>query len=264
MTAELPELLVGAGTILSADQAARAVRAGARFIVSPAYIDEVVEYCLEHEIPVLPGIMNPDGIARGLAHGLEVLKFFPAGASGGVTMLDALAAPFGSVQFVPTGGIDASNLAHYARRPQVLAIGGSWMVKPELVEAENWMAVERLCRQAVFALHGFAFAHIGINGENEAACRTIAGTLEGLFNFTPRDGGDSIFMSDLIEITKSPFLGEKGHLAIRCHQVERAVAYFAAAGISARPETAKGDKGLLKSIYLDLELGGFALHLLKS
>jgi len=262
MQAEVPDLLVGAGTVLTAVQAAKAIAAGARFIVSPAYVEEVVDYCLERDVPVLPGIMNPDGVAKGLAKGLEVLKFFPAGASGGTAMLDALAAPFGGVKFVPTGGIDASNLAGYAQRPHVLAIGGSWMVKPELVETEDWPAIERLCREAVSALHGFAFAHLGINGQDEAACRTLAGAFERLFALAPKEGTGSIFLSDRIEITKTPFLGEKGHIALRCHQVERAVAHFAAMGIATRPETARSDKGLLKSIYLDLELGGFALHLL--
>jgi 2-dehydro-3-deoxyphosphogluconate aldolase/(4S)-4-hydroxy-2-oxoglutarate aldolase len=264
MSAELPELLVGAGTVLNADQAARAIQAGARFIVSPCFVDEVVDYCLERGVPVLPGIMNPDGVARGLAKGLEVLKFFPAGASGGTTMLDALAGPFGSVKFIPTGGIDAGNVGAYARRASVLAIGGSWMVPPDRVEAEDWAAVEALCHAAVFALHGFAFAHLGINGPDEAGCRQMAGSFERLFNLAPREGSGSIFAGDMIEITKQPFLGTKGHLAIRCNQVERAVAYFRDLGIAAKPETGKNEKGTLKSIYLDLELGGFAVHLLKN
>ncbi len=264
MSAEIPGLLVGAGTVLTAAQAARAIGAGARFIVSPAYVQEVVDYCLQKGVPVLPGVTNPDGVARGLAQGLEVLKFFPAEASGGTTMLDALAGPFGAVKFIPTGGIDVANLGEYARRPQVLAIGGSWMVKQDLVESEQWEAVERLCREAVFALHGFSFAHLGINGQDEASCRTMTGVLAGLFGLKSREGAGSIFLDERIEITKMPFLGEKGHIAIHCNQVERAVAYFAAASIATRPETAKSDKGLLKSIYLDLELGGFALHLLRA
>jgi 2-dehydro-3-deoxyphosphogluconate aldolase/(4S)-4-hydroxy-2-oxoglutarate aldolase len=264
MSAEIPELLVGAGTVLTVDQAERAVAAGAQFIVSPCYVDAVVEYCVERQIPVLPGVVNPDGVAKGLAQGLEVLKFFPAGTSGGTGMLDALAGPFGGVKFIPTGGIDAENLSSYARRANVLAIGGSWMVRPELVEAENWPAVERLCREAVFALHDFSFAHLGIDGQDEAGARSVAGRFEQLFNFAPKEGHSSIFATSRIEVTKTPCPGAKGHLAIRCNQVERAVAYFAAAGIAARPETARTEKGHLKAIYLDLELGGFAVHLLRA
>lgn len=263
MTAELPDLLVGAGTVLTAAQAAKAVDAGARFIVSPCWVDEVVDHCLERGIPVLPGVVNPDGVAKGLARGLEVLKFFPAGASGGTAMLDALAGPFGAVKFVPTGGVDAGNLGAYARRANVLAVGGSWMVRGDLVDTGNWAEVERLCREAVAALHGFAFAHLGINGPDEAGCQALAGTLERLFSLAPKATGSSIFAGGQIEVTRTPGPGEKGHIALRCNQVERAVAYLAGSGIAARPETARTDRGSLKSIYLDLELGGFRFHLVR-
>jgi len=262
MAEELPDLLVGAGTVLSADQAALAIGAGAKFIVSPCFVDGVVAYCKERGVPVLPGVVNPDGVAKGLARGLEALKFFPAGAAGGTAMLDALAAPFGSVKFVPTGGIDAGNLAGYARRASVLAVGGSWMVRPELVEAENWPAVEQLCREAVAALHGFSFGHLGINAADEAGCRSLAGAFETLFHFAPKEGG-SIFAGDRIEVLKTPGAGEKGHVAIRCNQVERAVAYLAGCGIGTRAGSARAEGGLLRSVFLDLELGGFAIHLLK-
>jgi 2-dehydro-3-deoxyphosphogluconate aldolase/(4S)-4-hydroxy-2-oxoglutarate aldolase len=263
LAAELPELLVGAGTVLSADQAAQAIRAGAKFVVSPCFVDEVVACCQERGVPVLPGVVNADGVAKGLARGLEVLKFFPAGAAGGTAMLDALAAPFGSVQFVPTGGIDAGNLAAYARRACVLAVGGSWMVRTELVEAEDWPAVERLCREAVAALHGFSFAHLGINAIDEAGCRSLAGTFQALFNLAPREGGNSIFAGECIEVLKAPGAGEKGHIAIRCNQVERAVACLAGAGIGTRAGSARSDQGRLRSVYLDLDLGGFAVHLVR-
>ncbi|MDR3673144.1 MAG: bifunctional 4-hydroxy-2-oxoglutarate aldolase/2-dehydro-3-deoxy-phosphogluconate aldolase [Holophaga sp.] len=264
MAAQVPDLLVGAGTVLTVDQATRAVRAGARFLVSPCYVDEVVAYGRSQGIPVLPAVTNPDGVARGLAQGLEVLKFFPAGASGGTATLDALAGPFGTMAFVPTGGINAANLADYARRPNVLAVGGSWMVKPGLVASGDWATVTRLCREAVAALHGFAFAHLGINTPAEQTCRDLAGTFARLFALPCREGRNSIFAGDRIEITKQPFPGEQGHIAISCNQVQRAVAYFAAAGIAARPETAKLAKGRCKAIYLDLELGGFAVHLVQA
>jgi 2-dehydro-3-deoxyphosphogluconate aldolase/(4S)-4-hydroxy-2-oxoglutarate aldolase len=263
LTAEVPELLVGAGTVLNLDQADRAVRAGARFLVSPSWVDEVVHYGLDSGVPVLPGVASPDGVARGLALGLEVLKFFPAGLSGGTAMLDAFAGPFGAARFVPTGGIDAGNLAGYASRGNVLAVGGTWMVRPDLVEGEQWEAVERLCREAVAALHGFAFAHLGVNGQDEGTSRAMAGLLERLFHLAPREGTSSIFAGDRMELTKAPGLGAHGHIAIRCNQVERAVAYLAGQDIAARPETAKLERGRLKAIYLELDLGGFAVHLVK-
>jgi len=264
MSAEVPGLVVGAGTVLSVAQAAAAKEAGARFIVSPAYIPAVVDYCLGAGLPVLPGVTGPDGIAAGVERGLEVFKFFPAEASGGLPMLDALSAPFGGIKFVPTGGIDAANVGAYARKAYILAVGGSWMVKADLIEAGDWAGIERLCREAVLALHGFSFAHMGVNGASEAEARERARLFAELFGIPAKEGASSIFAGESVELTKSPFPGERGHIGIRCNDVERAVARFASLGVKARPETAKSDKGKLKAIYLELEIGGFAIHLVKA
>lgn len=261
---EVPGILVGAGTVLTVDQAERAVGAGAAFIVSPCYVDEVVAFCQRRGVPVLPAVTNPDGIARGLAQGLEVLKFFPAGVAGGLPALEAFAGPFGAMRFVPTGGVNAANLGDYARQPNVLAVGGSWMVKPELVAAGDWAGVARLCREAVAALHGFAFAHMGISTPAEDAGRTLAGEFTRLFALPGREGASSIFAGDRIEITRPPFPGSHGHIAIRCNQVDRAVAYLKGAGVAVRPGTARSAKGRCQAVYLDLELGGFAVHLLQA
>jgi 2-dehydro-3-deoxyphosphogluconate aldolase/(4S)-4-hydroxy-2-oxoglutarate aldolase len=264
MSAEVPELLVGAGTVTTRELAASAVEAGARFVVCPAWDDGVVDYCLERGVPVLPGVSGPDGVARGLAKGIEALKFFPAEASGGVRMLDALAGPFGSMRFVPTGGIDASNLGEYARRAQVLAVGGSWMVKDEQVEAGDWAGIERVCREAALALHGFSFAHLGINGSTPEAASKDAAALSSLFGISAKEGASSIFMSGTIELLKAPYLGERGHIAIRCNDVERALARFRGMGVGILPDTERTEKGKLRTVYLDLSIGGFAVHLLRA
>lgn len=264
IVSEVPGILVGAGTVLSVEQARAAKAAGARFIVSPAYVDAVVDYCIDEGLPVLPGVAGPDGVAKGVGRGLTVFKFFPAEASGGVAMLDAISAPFGGVKFVPTGGIDSSNIGAYARRPQILAVGGSWMVKPDMVESADWGGVERLCREAVSALHGFAFAHLGVNCEDEGASRSASARFGELFGLAAKEGASSIFAGDSIELTKRLFPGAKGHIAIKCNDVERAVARFARAGIGVKADTAKSEKGKMKAIYLDLELGGFAIHLLRA
>ncbi len=264
MRREVPGLLVGAGTVTSVEQARSARKAGARFIVSPAFVPAVVDWCLAEGLPVLPGVTGPDGIAQGLERGLGVFKFFPAELSGGVPMLDALAAPFAGIKFVPTGGVDASNIGAYARRPQVLAVGGSWMVRPDMVEAGDWAGIERLCREAVNALHGFAFAHLGVNGASEEEARDRARLFSELFGIAPKEGASSIFAGDSIELTKSPFPGARGHIGLRCNDVERALARLESAGIRSRPETAKSDKGRLKAIYLELEIGGFAIHLVRA
>jgi Entner-Doudoroff aldolase len=259
-----PSLLVGAGTVTSAAVAKAAVEAGAAFVVSPAWDEGVVDFCLERGVAVLPGVSGPDGVARGLAKGLGALKFFPAEASGGVAMLDALAGPFAAMRFVPTGGIDAGNIGDYARHRQVLAVGGSWMVKSELIASGDWASIERLCREAVLALHGFRFAHVGVNHAEAAEAADDATRLAALFGMAPKEGASSIFMSGAIELMKSQHLGEKGHIAIRCNSVERGLAYLKRQGINALGDTIRSDGAVATSAYLDLSIGGFALHLVRA
>ncbi len=149
LTAELPELLVGAGTILSIDQVRSAMDAGAQFIVSPGFNPTVVDYCLEHSICVVPGVNNPSQIERALERQLEVVKFFPAEASGGLSFLKAVAAPYSDILFMPTGGINLQNLLSYLSFPRVMACGGSWMVKADLTSAGNFAEIEKRTREAV-------------------------------------------------------------------------------------------------------------------
>jgi 2-dehydro-3-deoxyphosphogluconate aldolase/(4S)-4-hydroxy-2-oxoglutarate aldolase len=260
-----PDTLVGAGTIINAAQLRQALEAGAQFIVSPGWVDEVVDACLAAGVPVYPGVTGPDGVAKALNRGLEVVKFFPAEASGGVTMLDALAGPFGGMKFMPTGGIDAENLASYAKKKYVHGIGGSWMVKPDLVDNGQWDEITRLSRAAVYKLHGFRLAHVGINSGDADQARAAAALLTELFGIPAKEGNSSIFAGkdNEMEIMKSPFRGTHGHLAIAVHNVERAAAYLATKGIKTVPETLREEGGQQKSVYLDLELNGFALHLVR-
>ena len=144
-----PSLLVGAGTVLSAGQAARAVDAGARFVVSPGFDPEVVAWCTDRGVPVFPGVATPTDIMAALRAGLDTVKFFPAGQLGGPAMLKALGGPFRTVRFIPTGGVDASNVGTYLALPNVIAVGGTWMVPPALLGAGDWAGVERLTREAV-------------------------------------------------------------------------------------------------------------------
>lgn len=148
MTNQHPEMLIGAGTVLSAEQANRAVSAGAKFIVSPGTNPEVVEFCLDNNIPVTPGVCTPSEVEAGLGFGLDVLKFFPAEQAGGVAFIKAISAPYRNVKFMPTGGISPSNLKDYLACPAVLACGGSWMVKGQLIKDGNFAEITRLCREA--------------------------------------------------------------------------------------------------------------------
>ena len=145
----IPEMLVGAGTVLDIDQVELAYRAGSQFVVTPGFNPAVVEACLETGLPVLPGINNPTGVERALGFGLDAVKFFPAEASGGVPFLRALFGPYPFVRFVPTGGIGPDNLGDYLALPNVLACGGSWIVSPALVRASRFDEIARLAGGAV-------------------------------------------------------------------------------------------------------------------
>ncbi len=263
MSAECAGLLVGAGTVTSPELAKTAVKAGARFIVSPGFNPATVDWCQEQGVPVYPGVNSPSMIEAGLAKGLKVLKFFPAEASGGMAMIEALAAPFDGIKFMPTGGINMSNLASYVSHPAILAVGGSWMVKADMIQSGQWDAIASLCSQAVTAVQGFSFAHIGINLPDAATAKGVAGLFEGM-GFPLKDGNSSIFAGSFFEVMKQPFLGAMGHIAIKCNSIERALAYLARQGFKGKPDTAKMDNGYLKVIYLDKEIGGFAVHLTRT
>ena len=146
MASEFPEMFVGAGTVLTID---RAVAAGAKFIVSPGFDPEIVDYCIEKNIPIYPGCITPSEIAQAVKRGLEVIKFFPAEQFGGVSTIKALAAPYTSVKFMPTGGVSAQNLENYLSFNKIIACGGSWMVKGDLVKAGKFDEITELVKEAV-------------------------------------------------------------------------------------------------------------------
>ena len=149
LTAKFPNMVVGAGTILTVEQAEQAKSAGAKFVVTPGFDAQVVDWCLANEMPVTPGVITPTEINMALNKGLNILKFFPAEASGGIKLLKAVGGPYGTVKFIPTGGINAANLADYIRLGNVHACGGSWMVKKQLIADGNFAEITQLARQAV-------------------------------------------------------------------------------------------------------------------
>lgn len=149
MSEKYPEMLVGAGTVLTIEQVDRAVGAGAKFIVSPGFDPEIVDYCLEKKIPVFPGCITPSEVAQAVKRGLKVVKFFPAEQAGGVAMIKAMAAPYMMVKFMPTGGISAKNLKDYLSFNKILCCGGSWMVKGDLVKNGEFDKIRELTKEAV-------------------------------------------------------------------------------------------------------------------
>lgn len=263
LTNELPELLVGAGTVLTIVQAKRATEAGAKFIVSPGYNPKVVDYCVENGIPVTPGLNNPTVLEVALERGLEVVKFFPAESSGGLKFLKDMAAPYSGVKFIPTGGINAENLNTYLAYDRVHACGGSWMVKADLISSGKFDEIRMLAKGAVSRMLGFEFVHLGINEESEQKATGVANNLSDLFNFPVKVGSSSVFAGKGFEVMKKPYLGKKGHVAIATNNIERAIAYLERKSVPILPETAREKEGKLQAIYIDREISGFAVHLLQ-
>ncbi len=265
MSKAFPEMLVGAGTVLTPAQADAAVAAGAKFIVSPGLNPDVVRHCVEHGYPITPGVCTPGEVETALSFGLEVVKFFPAEAAGGLAMIKAMSAPYGKLKFMPTGGVNAKNLNEYLAFSKILACGGSWMVTADLINAGKFDEIERLTREAVNTMLGFELAHVGINAADAAEADGVANTFASLFDLPKKEGNSSVFLGTLIEVMKAPGYGANGHIAIRTNSIVRAVRYLESKGVKMNPESAKTDaNGKLKAIYLQDAIGGFAVHLVQA
>ena len=264
MVKACPDMLVGAGTVLTTAQVDEAVAAGAKFIVSPGLNPNVVKYCVERDIPVMPGINNPSGIEQAMELGLKVVKFFPAEPSGGLNMLKAMAAPYGGVRFMPTGGISPSNVGDYLAWNRIIACGGSWMVPAKMLAEGNFEGIKKLAREAVDTMLNLRFTHLGVNCRDEDECRGAAATANALFGFASDERSMSIFAGTPLEFMKAPGRGTMGHVAIATPSVDRAVYHLTRRGAKFDESSAQYDKdGSLKFIYIADEIAGFAYHLVK-
>ncbi|HEX3077097.1 MAG TPA: bifunctional 4-hydroxy-2-oxoglutarate aldolase/2-dehydro-3-deoxy-phosphogluconate aldolase [Lachnospiraceae bacterium] len=264
MATNYPEMLIGAGTVLTTKQVDEAVEAGASFIVSPGLNPKVVKYCVDKGIPVTPGCANPSDVEQAIELGLDVVKFFPAEAAGGLNMIKSMAAPYVNMKFMPTGGISAKNLNSYLDFNKIIACGGSWMVNGDYINAGEFDKIKELTKEAVEMMLGFELAHVGINAKEESEAHVAADTFNSLFGFTKKVGNGSIFAGTGIEIMKTPYLGQSGHIAIKTNYIKRAVAYIERNHVKFNYDSAKyNEKGNLVAIYLEREIGGFAVHLLQ-
>lgn len=259
IVAEVPDMLVGAGTVLTKEQADRAIDAGVSFIVSPGFNPEITKYVLDKGMLMIPGTASPGEMEQAMGMGLSVVKFFPAEQNGGVAKLKALAGPYTTLRWMPTGGVNEKNLLDYIKFNKIVACGGTWMVKKDLIEAENWDEIERLTRQAVQTMLGLRVDHIGINTENEQEAQAAAKLFVDMFGMKEKVGNSSIFVGENeVEIMKKMYLGKNGHIAIATHTLPRAIAYFRACGYEFREETVTD-----KAAYFKDEIAGFAIHLVQ-
>ena len=260
---ECPEVLVGAGTVLTVAQVDEAVKAGAKFIVSPGYFDAVVERCNEIGIPCFPGCVNASDMTKAVNAGLDIVKFFPAEALGGPAMIKQFTSVF-PLKFMPTGGITPKTLMDYLGNDRIAACGGTWMVKKDMINNHEWEKITSICKESVKTMLGLSLAHVGINcGKAEEAVKT-AKTLCALFDFDFKEGNSSTFAGSAVECMKNPGPGTNGHIGIGTNSIDRAMYHLGLRGVEFDESTIKLDaKGNKKVVYLKGEVSGFALHLLQ-
>lgn len=257
-----PEMMIGAGTILNVSQAEQALAAGADFLVSPGYDQKLVDFCIQKEAVLLPGCTSATEIQAAWNSGLRVVKFFPAGLSGGVAAIEAFSGPFAGMRFLPTGGITLDNLGTYLQSGRVIACGGSFMAPRALLERGAYDEISELCRRAVRTALGFELAHVGLNLPDAAQADACARRLAALFSMPVDERTASVFAGAAVECMKPPFYGEKGHIAFRTSSMKRAMAWLGKMGVELREESRKFDaKGNVTCVYLKEEVAGFAVHI---
>ena len=226
ISSAMPDMLVGAGTVLTPAQVDKAQAAGAKFIVSPGLNPTVVEHCKNKNIPIFPGCSSPSDIEKALELGLTCVKFFPAEQTGGIAAIKAMAAPYGNISFLPTGGINAKNLNDYLSFDKVVACGGSWMVDAALINSGDFMAIENLTRAAVHTMLGFSY-----------------------------NPGNNIIFGGYSEITNDS-------ISIRANYIERAVHFLKSNGVKFKEGSEKyNEKNKLADVCLENKIGGLAVRL---
>ena len=265
LTREMPELLVGAGTVITKEQADAAIEAGAKFIVSPGFQPELVSYVLSKGVPMCPGTATPGEMEQAMALGLSAVKFFPAEQTGGAPMLKALSAPYRDLLFMPTGGVKLENLRTYLALDQVFACGGTWLATKDDIKAKAFDKITARTREAVKTMLNFRIKHVGINSKDEAEAKKTATLLCSIFDFDYNDTELSVFTGSAVEVMKFMGRGSLGHVAIGADNVDRAEYYLRQRGFSFDESTRRVDaSGRTTFLYLKDEIGGFAFHLTKN
>lgn len=262
MAKEIPEIIVGAGTVHDIDHAKETLDNGGKFVITPGFNAKVVDWCVKNNMPVCPGTVVPSDIEEAMNFGLKLVKFFPAEAYGGINTLKALAGPFGHMKFVPTGGVGLHNLTDYLDLPNVAAVGGSFVPPSKMVKEKDWAGVTRVCKEIMAKVYDFTVGHVGINANTPENAQKINDQIASLFDVGSRDTELALFTGEIAEVMKTPFVGEHGHICIDTRDLTRAVAMLKRKGVAFNDELNMFDaKGKLMVAYLKDEIGGFAFHL---
>ena len=261
---EVPEMLLGAGTVLTNDQADRAMAAGASFIVSPGFDPNVTKYVIDKGGLMMPGTATAGEMSQAYAMGLEYVKFFPAEANGGVAMLKNMAGPLTTMKWMCTGGVNAKNVNDYLGYDQIFAVGGTWMCKSDKIKAGAWDEITAMCREAVDTMLGLELGHIGINCADEAEAAKTAEMLGALLSMAVKPGNSSIFVGNKeFEIMKKPGRGTHGHIAVKCNNVDRAIFHLGQRGVKFDLDSKVVKNGKTTAVYMADEIAGFAIHLVQ-
>ncbi len=261
---EMPEMLLGAGTVLTTEQADRAMAAGASFIVAPGFDPNVIQHVIDKGGIAMPGTATAGEMQQAMNMGCDALKFFPAEANGGVGMLKNIGAALKSAKWMCTGGVNAKNVNDYLGYDQIIAVGGTWMCKSDVIKAGDWAKITAMSQEAVDVMLGLELGHIGINSENEAEAMATANLLGSLLNKKVAVGNSSIFVgSKEFEIMKAPGRGKNGHIAIKCNDVDRAVYHLSRRGVKFDLDSMVNKNGKNIACYMADEVAGFAIHLVQ-
>ena len=261
---ELPDMLLGAGTVMTNDQADRAMAAGASFVVAPGYDPNVTQHVIDKGGLMMPGTCSAGEMQQAMNQGCEAIKFFPAEANGGVDMIKNIGAALKTAKWMCTGGVNAKNVNTYLANPQIIAVGGTWMCKSDKIKAGAWDDITAACKEAVDVMLGLELGHIGINCADDAEALKTAELLGGLLSKAVAPGNSSIFVGNKeFEIMKKPGRGTHGHIAIKCNSIDRAVYHLGQRGVKFDMDSMVNKNGKNIAIYLADEVAGFAIHLVQ-
>ena len=255
----------GAVTVLTTEQADRAMAAGASFIVAPGFDPEVCKHVIDKGGIMMPGTCSAGEMQQAMNMGCEALKFFPAEANGGVGMLKNIGAALKSARWMCTGGVNAKNVNDYLGYDQIFAVGGTWMCKSDVIKAGDWAKITAQSKEAVDTMLGLKLMHVGINTGNEEEAMKVANLIGGLLNMKVAPGNSSIFVgSKEFEIMKKPGRGTHGHIAIGCNNVDRAIYHLSQRGVKFDLDSKVVKNGKTIACYFADEIAGFAFHLVQA
>lgn len=262
--AAYPEMLLGAGTIRSVEQAQEAIQAGASFLITPGFNEDVVAWCKDHDVCIIPGVSSASEIEQAQRYHITTLKFFPAESSGGAKKLKDFAAPYPDITFIPTGGIDEQNLHDYLQLPNVLAIGGSFMIKADAMKQKQWDVIRNTCEQAITTMLSYELMHIGIHATTSETAKQHATLLCSLFHFPYYEKPKSHFAGRGFEIVNKLGNDEHGHFAIYTPYPLRAMYQLAKKGIHFDESSITRNKqtNRINFVYLKESIAGFGMHLI--